>query len=116
MFSPNRKCRIQLSSGQTNLYGKPIPGVWITEGCSVVRLTITNEKSSVRADSSGSRGNARELQAQVVVLLTAKTKANVDDILELDGYQLRIMGKEPRRDVTGRLDHYQVSAEMWKTV
>ncbi|UUZ75524.1 hypothetical protein LP414_27800 [Polaromonas sp. P1(28)-13] len=76
-------------------------------------MVITNEKTSVRADSSASRGNAMELLADLKILMTAKTKVGIDDILELDGYQFRVMGREPRRDVTGRLDHIEVTANIW---
>lgn len=113
MFTPNRKCRARISDGQTDLYGQPVPGLWTTEGCSVVRMIITNEKTSVRADSSASRGNAMELLADLKILMTTKTLVNIDDILELDGYQFRVLGREPRRDVLGRLDHIEVSANIW---
>ncbi len=113
MFRPNQTCRIQLASGKTDLYGQPTPGRTITERCAVVKLLLTNEKSSVRADSSASRGNANEMQAVSVVLLAPTTRAAIDDILEIAGHKLRIMGYFPRFDVTGRLDHVQVEAHVW---
>lgn len=114
MFIPNQKCRIQLSSGKTDVHGQPLPGRYVTEGCSVVKLVVTNEKSSVRADSSASRGNAMENEANSVILLAAKTQARIDDIIEVAGHKLRIMGRQPRYDVTGRLDHIEINATMWR--
>lgn len=112
MFRPNLTCRIQLSGGN-DVYGQPLPGTYITERCSIIKLMITNEKSSVRADSSASRGNAMELETHSVLLLTPKTKAKIDDVIEINGYKLRIMGMFARHNLNGVLDHYQVEARMW---
>lgn len=113
MFQPNRKCRIQLASGKSDVYGQPRPGRWITEPCAIVQLKISNEKSSVRADSSASRGNAMELNADAVLLLSKATKANIDDVLELQGYKLRITARVERFDTVGNLDHFEIHANIW---
>jgi hypothetical protein len=113
MFRPNQTCRIQLASGKNNVYGQPEPGPYVTERCAVVKLEIAAEKSSVRADSSASRGNALEDEARSIILLTAATRANKDDLIEIAGVKLRIALRHPRFDVGGRLDHYEVHATMW---
>jgi hypothetical protein len=113
MFRPNRKCRLLVNSGESDLYGQPKPGRWVTEGCSLVRQRVTADKSSVRADSSASRGNAREIVADVVILMTTVTQANIDDVIAFGQSQFRITGKEPRYDVRGQLDHYEIQASIW---
>jgi hypothetical protein len=113
MFTPNAKCRIQLASGKNNVFGQPVPGKWVTEPCSVVRVQIKNMRSSVRADQSAAGGTAMEIEADAVILLLPNTKANIDDILVADGYTLRILGIEPRRDAGGRMDHFAVTAVIW---
>jgi hypothetical protein len=113
MFRPNIRCVIQLASGKNDVRGQPIPGPNVPERCAVVKLVTKNEKSSVRADSSASRGNALELEADSVILLTTGTRAQIDDIIIIGGYKLRIMAKQPRFDVSGRLDHYEINAAMW---
>lgn len=113
MFKPNLKCRVQISSGKNDVYGQPIPGRYVNERCAVVKLNLSNEKSSVRADSSASRGNAIEEEAVSVILLPATTQANKDDIIEVAGVKLRISARQPRFDVSGRLDHYEINATMW---
>jgi len=113
MFKPNLTCRIQIASGKSDVYGQPIPGSYVTERCAVVKLEMSNEKTSVRADSSASRGNAIEEEAVSVILLTTETKANKDDLIEVAGVKLRIVARQPRFDVSGRLDHYEVRATMW---
>lgn len=113
MFRPNLNCRIQLASGKNDVHGQPIPGRFVRERCAVVKLIISNEKSSVRADSSASRGNAMEEEAVSVILLQTITQAKIDDIIEVSGVKLRIVGRQPRYDVNGRLDHYEIHATMW---
>jgi len=113
MFRPNQTCRIQLSSGQTDVYGQPLPGRYVTERCAVVKLEISNEKTSVRADSSATRGNALEPLVASVILLPKTTQAKKDGIIEIAGVKLRIMLRHPRYDVSGQLDHYEIHATMW---
>lgn len=112
MFRPNLSCRIQQSTGN-DVHGQPLPERFRRERCAIVKLEVANEKSSVRADSSASRGNALEVQVASVILLTTKTAARRDDIIEVSGYKLRIVLMEPRYDVGGRLDHYEIHATMW---
>jgi len=113
MFRPNLRCKIQLASGKNDVRGQPIPGRLVDDRCAIVKLVIENEKSSVRADSSASRGNAQEMEARSVILLPATTQARIDDIIIVFGYKLRIMGAQPRFDVNGRLDHHEIYATMW---
>jgi hypothetical protein len=113
MFRPNLTCIISVSSGETDVYGKPMPATRVTERCAIVKLDIKNTKTSVRADTSASRGNARELIADSVILLTKNTVANIDDIIEVSGATLRIASKFPRHNVSGELDHYEITATNW---
>ena len=112
MFVPNSTCYVERSQG-TDEYGMPIQGLKTPEKCTVVKLDMSSEKSSVRADSSASRGNAIELEAVSTILLTAKSKATIDDLIVLPECTLRIVGIMPRRNLQGVLDHYQVSAQLW---
>lgn len=113
MINPNIPCKIQISSGRNDVYGRPIPGELVKELCCVVKLLTRNEKSSVRADSSASRGSAHEFETDAVLLLAKNTRASVDDILEVAGQHLRISGIFPRFAVNGVLDHYQIEAKIW---
>ena len=61
MFRPNQNCQIQKSSGKTDVYGMPVPGRKVNERLAVIELNLMAVKSSVRADSSASRGNAQEM-------------------------------------------------------
>lgn len=113
MFTPNNNCRIQLASSETDVHGQPILGRWLTEKCSIVRLPVQSQKTSVRADSSASRGAAQELETNAKILLGARTKASIDDLVKVAGIDLRIVSKEPRYDAGGRLDHYEINLTYW---
>lgn len=113
MFRPNLNCIISVSSGETDVYGKPMPSKRVTERCAIVKLDIKNLNTSVRADTSATRGNARELTADSVILLAKNTVANIDDTIEVSGVTLRIASKFPRHSVAGVLDHYEITATIW---
>jgi hypothetical protein len=106
-------CRIRLASGKNDIHGQPIPGRIVRERCAIVKLVISNAKSSARADSSASRGTAMEFEANSVILLQAISQAKIDDIIEVSGVTLQIKALHPRYDVNGRLDYYEIHATMW---
>lgn len=72
-----------------------------------------SEKSAVRADTSASRGNARELVSDIDVLLSPKTVARIDDIIEVAGFKFRISRVCMRHNLQGRLDHFQIGGTFW---
>jgi hypothetical protein len=113
MFRPNQTCIITVASGRTDVYGQPLAATKVREQCAVVRLATTNQKSAVRADSSASRGNAKEIVTDSLILLTARTVANIDDLIDIGGVTLRILSKHPRFSVAGALDHYEITASVW---
>jgi hypothetical protein len=113
MFRPNLSCTIQKASGKVDVYGMPEPGVKYVERCAVVRLKLTSEKSSVRADTSASRGNALEIEADVMFLLTKNTVAKINDMILFEGEKYRIASRFPRVDLQGKMDHYEVTCTYW---
>lgn len=113
MFRPNISCYIQKTSGKTDVYGMPVLGAKVVERCAIVQLKIKSEKSSVRADTSATRGNARELEVDANILLTKTTSANIDDMIIIGGGEYRIASKFPRYNLQGTLDHYEVTCTFW---
>lgn len=112
MLRPNQFCIIAKRTGN-DVFGQPLPGRRVREMCSVVKLEISDEKTSVRTDSSASRANAHEFQSDAVILLTAKSIAAINDILIVRGHELKITMIHPRYDVNGILDHHEVAADIW---
>lgn len=113
MFRPNQTCIIRVASGRTDVYGQPLAANRVSEQCAVVRLVTTNQKSAVRADSSASRGNAKELVSDSIILLTKTTAADIDDLIDIAGMTFRVLSKHPRFSVGGALDHYEITASVW---
>ena len=113
MFRPNQNCLIQKSSGKTDVYGMPVPGRKVFERLAIIELNLVAVKSSVRADSSASRGNAHEMEAVAKFLLAKNTVAEIDDILLYGGNGFRIVSIFPRHDLQGRLDHHEVTCTYW---
>lgn len=113
MFRPNLTCYIRHQDGY-DAYGMPIQGKKVKEPCAVVKKVLVSDKTSVRADSSASRGNARELEAETVFLLSPKTIAKIDSLLEIHGDSFRIISMHARFAISGRLDHYECNCTYWR--
>lgn len=116
MFKPNLYCVIHLSSGASDAYGQPLPSKKVKERCSIIEMNINVEKTSVRADSSASRGSGLEKTVKAVILLESTTKAKLNDVIEIQGNMLRIIGMEPKTSLQGKTDHYRIQAHFWSSV
>ena len=115
LFNPNTTCVILKTSG-FNKYGEPIRQERITEKCALLDAGITLKKSSVRADSSASRGNAIEKIADYWLILLPTTKAEINDIIEIHGVQVKLVEMIPRFSLTGKHDHTEALCTMWNEV
>ena len=112
MFIPNRNGLLSRQIAR-NAYGEPTFAAAQSVACGVVRLERVDQKTSVRSDSSASRGNANEYVANAVVLFPAAVEPKVGDKFEIEGLMLRITTRHPRIAVSGRLDHYECGLEAW---
>lgn len=113
-FVPNQDCLISKRDDDTDEFGQVTFGHKQKERCAVVTFTIGREKTTVRADSSGSRGNAQEITADIRLLFKHNSIIAIGDKVELLGYSLSVLSKFPRHSISGRLDHYQVDCEIWQ--
>lgn len=76
--------------------------------CAVLKMLITRQASTVRADSASTRGHAEELVSDLHILVPKTSVLKIDDVLTIDGVKFRVSGLRPRYDVIGRLDHIEV--------
>jgi len=113
MFLPNTDCWITAQTLEADIYGRRIEGARRHERCGVVKLLVENGKTSVRADSSASRGNADEYVADAVLLFPATSQVQYGEKVEIAGFELKVSGVFPRFTVQGVLDHYQVELMTW---
>ena len=100
-------------TGNFDVYGQEQPGIPYASKCAVVKIQSRDEPSSVRTDSSGSRGYADETKIQARLLFYPDTPLKRGDKVELLGMTIRIIEIMPRIDIHGRLDHLQVDGVMW---
>lgn len=114
MFTPNLDCWIsKVGDAEHNVYGETEVKKPVRERCAIVRLRHEMQNTTVRADSSASRGHGNEFVSSNKILLTAKTTATHGDKLLVSGVEMRVLSLFPRYDVPGRLDHYEVVGELW---
>lgn len=115
MFRPNKKCQV-FGSASYDRYGQmTFDAVGKQYGCSVVHLFTDVEKTSVRADSSASRGNAKESGQFSEILIEKKAKIEIGYLVSIDDLKMEIRKIEPRYAVTGRLDHFHVWCDPWRS-
>jgi hypothetical protein len=112
-FIPNQDCLVSKAAEETDDFGQVSFDEPVEERCAIVKLDLAREKTSVRVDSSGTRGNAQEFTANARILFTKDSIIAIGDKVEILGAVLRAVSKFPRHDIGGSLDHYQVDLEQW---
>lgn len=108
----NVEARLSRQLGN-NFAGEPEFGVGTRVMVGVVHLIRQVAKTSVRTDSSASRGNAEEQKATAKILFLPADKPRLGDRVEILGHFLRVQSLEPRIDTFGKLDHYECLLTLW---
>lgn len=116
LFRPNTTCQLYNQAGEYDLYGKKTFSVAKTLPCAVVSYDLSRMKSSVRVDSSGSRGRADELVGIARFLFPRTVTVNLGDVVSKDGYWLKVVEIHPRYSVEGQMDHFEVDMEKTEPV
>lgn len=112
MFRPNTTGLLMTQKGH-NVYGEPDFAPPVEVRCGVVRLNRTAQKTTVRADSSGSRGASAEFVSDAKILFLPDVEIGIGDRFEIYGMKLRAVRIEPRIAVTGVHEHNEVDFEVW---
>ena len=112
MFKPNNLCRVKRATGTRSGRGVATYSDPVSVACSVVHLNPRVQKTSVRADSSATRGNAEERVSDARLLFPITFKPKEADKIEFAGHVLEVTGVEPAYTALGRLDHYQVDCRI----
>jgi len=108
LFRPNTTCLLRRRGATANVYGKYTFSAGVTVPCAVVTYDLATQKSSVRADSSGSRGRALELAGIARFLFPTTVQVQRGDLIFKDNVWLEVIEIHPRRGVDGRHDHNEV--------
>lgn len=112
LFKPNITCVLRTLQGR-DVYGQESLSQGTTVGCTIIKLHATVMDSSVRADSSASRGAAREVQANAKILLSVDSGVKLNDQIEVSGVLLRVTSVFLRHNLRGKPDHIEVECMIW---
>ena len=111
MFRANRTCQFRQKLKQYDIYGEAQYAPPVNVRFALVRFDTKVEDTTVRADSSATRGNVKEYQATGRILVEKGFKPNWGDIVFFDGKTFNVKEVEPRYNVLGKLDHYECDLE-----
>lgn len=111
MFIPNNTCFMRRKGVGFDKYGQPSFGNKQKIKYALVRYDTVTEDSTVRADSSATRGNIKEYHASGRILVPINVVPDFGDLFIIEGKVFRAKKVEPRYNVLGRLDHYQIDYE-----
>jgi hypothetical protein len=106
MFIPNSRGILYPLIGM-NGDGEPLYGNGQTVRCAVAMLNSVVKKTSVRADSSGSRGASEETSLASEIMFPANVTPKIDDKFAVAGFKMHVTQVSPCYNVAGQLDHYE---------
>jgi hypothetical protein len=104
-------CSILKVTGH-DLYGAEITGCKKREFCAVLELSRSAVFSTVRVDSSATRGAANESRAVAKLLLSSRTSAEIGDLIVVHSYRLKVASKSPQFSASGKLNHYMIECDI----
>lgn len=111
MFVANTPALLHRKNGR-NAFGRASFDAPVGIKVGVVDLGDTVTPSQVRADQSASRGAADVDTVQATLLLPKTVIVQDGDVIEVDGLHVEVKGIMPRRNLLGRLDHYQITGSI----
>lgn len=113
MMIPNNTAFVRQSNG-FDKYGEPTFTARRAVPCAICQLSMATERTSVRTDSSATRGNAEEQTATAKILFPPGKVAKGWKV-EVAGYELRVIDLQPRYAVAGgRHDHDECLLSLWQ--
>lgn len=104
-------CFIYKYEGSTGFGAPKYAETPIKTVCSIVDTDYDDNKTTVRTDSSATKGNAREATYDTRLLIPKHIKVDLMDKVIADGQDMKIVRISPRRNVFGRLDHIEIRCD-----
>ena len=111
MFQPNRKGLLAVSLGY-DVYARVTYAPDVEVPFASVTLKEIAQKTTVRADSSASRGSADEIISKVKILVPTYVAMKIGDMFKTDGAKFLVSAKHPRYSVFGTHDHNEFDLEV----
>jgi hypothetical protein len=112
MIYPTLPIEIWLQTGN-DVFAQPLFEQQPGERVCPVRLSFKTDTTTVRTDSAGSKGHAREPVSQVVILAVPKTRIRMESKLVIMGRPCRVIEIHPRFTVNGVHDHDEIHCSAW---
>jgi hypothetical protein len=113
MFTPNLKGTLEKVVGR-DIHGRPTLGAAIPCPFGSISLKVSAQETTVRADSSASRGNADEMVTERGrILIPAFIKPSQGDIFTFNGMRYKIASLHDRYSIGGKLDHWECDLESY---
>lgn len=117
MFLPNVNCEFAKVRG-FDAFGEIEHSTWKKARCGIVRLELETSRTSVRTDSSGSKGGALEDDVTSRLLFPAGVSLAANDKVRIkigrETFTLTVTSIFPRHAISGRLDHWQVDLQIYQ--
>ena len=115
MFEPNLMGRLLRRTGR-DVHSRPTYTAPSDCPFGAVNLDVGAQKTSVRADSSASRGAADEIATmRAKILVPSWIAIAIGDRFEFDGMAFQISTRHTRRSVMGTIDHIECDMEILQT-
>ncbi|EMA2752290.1 hypothetical protein U2H75_003024 [Escherichia coli] len=99
--------------GIKNVYGEAKLQFVKKTKAGVVKFIQSQEKSSVRADSSGSRGKAHLELFDAVLIVPLEAAVELDDVIIIEKQKIKVSSVHRRWGLRGRPGHLEVGANIW---
>lgn len=111
-FRPNTSAMLLRKRAKRDIHGKESFDLPTLIAIAVVHLADKVEETSVRADSSASRGAGEQSTLQAKILVGPKVKVTSGDVLQVMGRLVEISSVHQRNDIFGRLDHLELGGNI----
>ncbi|MBA8881725.1 hypothetical protein [Phyllobacterium myrsinacearum] len=110
MYRPNQTVKWSKRIGR-DVYNRTSFAKAIDIGCAIVTLQRSSQQTTVRADSSGSRGAADEVVAKTKILVGATARISRGDLFLINDENYTVINLHPRFTVHGKHDHTEIDLE-----
>lgn len=111
-FRPNTIGSLLRKNPKRDIHGRESFVAPVPLPCSIVKLAENVEESSVRADSTASRGSAEQEVLQAKILIPLHIAVKKGDVIKVLGRNVEIASIQPRNDVFGRPHHQEIGGNI----
>ena len=95
-------------------FGQPAMSLVFSTLCSVVNLSLTIERTSIRGNQSPSTANSEEYESISTLLVSREADVRLGDRVIINGSQLRVDKRFVRYTSGGIPHHLQLGCSVWQ--